>query len=271
MEQQHPAGDPGQDRPLEALLDELLDGWVQFVSDDGPELAQWKNRTEQQVATIMTLTAHVHRTAMILRPVLPNGLTIAHMPLVRSLYEATLTVCWTDEVADGANGLLNEGLRQRRALRQSLANTRSMREIADQISGTDLTELPTASTQQARQMQQRCDDIALDGGYAIYRMLSGLSHPSVDTIDAYVDGDSFQLGQRMSIKSNPGVLESSYAWSHLVACCLVWSGMVTNYLDKSRSRRNRLRRIARELDVQPQLAVRYDAHLRGQQNHPRRR
>lgn len=247
---------------LAELIDDLLTGWVRFVSADGVSLSDWNGRTEAQVATIMTLTAHVHATATILRPVLPSGLTIAHMPLVRSIFESTITVVWCDEVADGANALINEGARQRRNLRDSLAKTHSMEEMAAHIS-TGVGSLPTSSDHQARQIESRCGDVALDGAYVLYRMLSGMSHTSIDTIDAYLDGDTFRPGQPMSVKSNPGVLSSSFSWAHMVACCLVWSGMVTNYLDRGRTRRNDLRRVAHALEVTPELAVHYSANRRG--------
>lgn len=134
------------------LIDDLLTGWVRFVSADGVSLSDWNSRTEAQVATIMTLTAHVHTTATILRPVLPSGLTIAHMPLVRSIFESTITVVRCDEVADGANALINEGARQRRNLRDSLAKTHSMAEMAAHIS-TGVGSLPTSSDHQARQIE----------------------------------------------------------------------------------------------------------------------
>lgn len=249
------------DENLAKVIDQLLDGWVQFVSDDGPSLSDWRGRTEQQVATIMTLTAHVHSTAMILRPSLPSALTIAHMPLVRAMFEATITVAWCDEVAGGANALINEGSRQRRNLRDSLAMTHSMTEMANKIS-IGVGALPTSSAEQARRIESRCADVALDGAYALYRMLSGMSHASIDTIDAYLDADSFQPGQPMSVKSNPGTLNTSFSWAHLVACCLVWTGMVNNYLDPARTRRNSLRRIAQALDVKPELPVKFSANRR---------
>ncbi len=249
-------------KSLADLVDQLLDGWVQFVGDEGPELSDWRGRTEAQVATMMTLTAHVHATATILRPALPSGLTIAHMPLVRSIFESTITVVWCDEVADGANALINEGSRQRRKLRDSLARTHSMTEMATKIS-VGVGSLPTSSDEQARRIESRCADVALDGAYAFYRVLSGMGHASIDTIDAYLDGDTFKPGQPMSVKSNPGVLSSSFSWSHMVACCLVWSGMVTNYLDRARTRRNDLRRLARALEVAPELAVKFSAYRRG--------
>lgn len=249
--------------PVQTVVEELLEGWKGFVQDGGPTLSDWRGRSQAQVATIMTLTAHVHATAAIVQPVLPDGLSIAHMPLVRSIFEATMTVVWCDEVADGAQSLVNEGARQRRALRASLETTRTMGDIAEQLSGTDWTGMPTSSEQQARSIEKRCDDVALDGAYAFYRVLSGLSHVSVETIDAYLDAASFVPGEPMSVKSNPGSLASSPAWSHLVACCLVWSGMVVNYLDPSRSRRSHLRSVARTLGIRPELPVKYDAHRRG--------
>lgn len=247
---------------LASILNELIDGWVHIVSDDGPSLSDWGGRTEEQVATIMTLTAHVHSTAIILRPVLPDRLTIAHMPLVRAIFETTMTVVWCDEVADGAAALINEGSRQRRNLRNSLAKTRSMTELASRVS-VGVGSLPTSSEQQARNVEARCADVALDGAYAFYRMLSSMSHPSIETIDAYLDGESFRAGQQLSVKSNPGVLGSSFSWAHMVACCLVWSGRVTDYLDRGRTRRNDLRRIARLLGAPEVLPVRYTAHQRG--------
>jgi hypothetical protein len=215
-----------QQESLPEMIAELLDGWKDFVTGTGtgPNLTDWRGRSEAQVATIMTLTAHVHATATILRPAIPDELTIAHMPLVRSIFESTITIAWCDEVADGALSLVTEGARQRRALRRSLEKSRTMSEMADQISGTDWSRLPTSSTPQARSIEQRCDDVALNGAYAFYRMLSGLSHVSIETIDAYLDAESFIPGEPMSVKSNPGPISSSPAWSHLVASCLVWSG-----------------------------------------------
>lgn len=248
---------------LSPLIDELLSGWLAFVGHDGPELSDWRGRTAPQIATIMTLTAHVHQTAIILRPVLPDGLTIAHMPLVRSIFESTITLVWCDEVPDAANALINEGSRQRRNLRDSLAKTHSMAEMAAQINVVDGV-LPTSSEQQARWIESRCKDIALDGAYALYRMLSGMGHASIDTVDSYLDSQSLIPGQPISVKSNPGSLPSSHAWSHVIACCLLWSGMVANYLDRTRSRRSALRRIAKALQVQAELPVKYNAVQRTQ-------
>ncbi|PZU04551.1 MAG: hypothetical protein DI630_00045 [Gordonia sp. (in: high G+C Gram-positive bacteria)] len=246
---------------LSEVFDDLLDGWVQSKGDHGPTLTDLRGRTEQQIAAVMTMTAHAHATALVLRPVLPDGLTIAHMPLVRAVFEATITAVWCDEVADGANALINEGSRQRRNLRKELGKTRSMAEMAEKIN-TGAGSLPTTSEQQAKRIEARCSEVSLDGAYAVYRMLSGLGHASIDTMDAYLDEGSFTPGH-ISIKSNSGPLDSSFAWAHLVASCLVWSGRVVDFLDPARSRRSALQRAARALDINDLLRVDYNASARG--------
>lgn len=192
------------------MIEEMLDGWNSFVNDD-VTLTDIRARTDEQVATIMALTAHVHATALVLRSALPDGLTIAHMPLVRSIFESTITVAWCDEVADGTHALMNEGARQRRNLRDALARTRSLADMAHQMEVSSAV-LPTSSTEQARIIEKRCEDVAFDGAYALYRMLSGLGHASVQTIDAYLDENSFAESRRIGVNSNPGAMGSSFAW-----------------------------------------------------------
>ncbi len=247
---------------LSGPLDELLAGWIEFVNGE-PTMNSWRGRSHAQVATIMGLAAHVHNTAVLLRPAMPSDLTIVHVPLVRAIFEATITLVWCDEVADGAESLAREGARQQRGLIRALAGTRTLKDLADHISQVEWTEDQPASAAQGKFIEKRCADVALDGAYAIYRMLSALSHASTDTIDAYLVGDSPAPGVPLSVTTNPGPLSSSVAWSHLVGSCMVWAGMTVNYLDRNRARRSDLRRVGRQLGIDPELAVNYSAHRRG--------
>lgn len=52
-------------------------------------------------------------------------------------------------------------------------------------------------------------------------MLSSMSHAGIGIVDAYLDDNSFRADEPISVKTNPGTLDSSFAWSHLVALCLV--------------------------------------------------
>lgn len=251
MTQQEPA--------LDLIIDELLEGWSNFTSSDGPALKGLRERTEPQVVTLMSLTAHAHQMAALVRPAIPGDLTVVHMPSVRAIFESTMTVIWCDEVADAAAAMVNESMRQRRALRTSMANSVTFAQMAAAVEELPADPLPSESNAQARHMERMCNDVGLDGGYALYRILSSLSHATVDTVDAYLDAETFVPDGPMSVRSRPATLTASRAWSHLVASCLVWSGMVTNYLDPARTRRNDLRRIARELEIKPVVPVRYDA------------
>lgn len=236
--------------------------WRAIVADGTSSQSDWGQRTPAQVTTVMALTAHAHQTALILAPSMPDGLTIAHIPLVRAIFEATITLVWCDEVADGANALINDGARQRSNLQSSLRNTRSLAGLAEEVT-TYSSRLPTSSSESAKMMEKRCAEVDLDGAYAYYRMLSSMSHASTTTIDAYLDDSSFRDGQPISVMTNPGPLTSSASWSHLVAACLVWSGRVADYLDRERTRRDVLRGYARRLGIPDVLRVDYRAHRRG--------
>ncbi len=250
------------------ILDGLLEGWSSFVTDPTAVLARWQKRQELQVAAVITLVTHVHATAAYLRPALPGGLTIVHMPLVRSILEATVTAVWCDEVADGAAGLLNESARQRTNLIAALQQTQTFSEISDELNLTEYGRLPSSSNQQARSIEGRFSDVALDGGYALYRLLSGMTHISSETMDAYLYQDSFPAGRAMHIKTDPDPMGMSVTWTHLIACCLMWSGRVVEYLDTKHTRRSDLRSAARDLGVSDVLSVRYAAQQRGSKPPP---
>lgn len=259
----------GDREQLIEALDELLDGWDEFVSTShitwvGTGARKGRDRSEAQTAIVVGLVTHVHETARLLRPAMPDGLTIAHMPLVRSIYESTLTAVWADEVADGAEAIMKEEGRNRRALGQALNGIESFKEGVP-IPHTEWADVETPSANQARYFEQLAKEVALEGAYTYYRVLSGLSHVSIMTVDQYVEetqvGES-EAGFRFIARPDP---KGSETWSSLVAYCLVWAGMVANYYDASRSRRGALRSIARKLGINPELAVDGDAILKRRQ------
>ncbi|WP_343894570.1 DUF5677 domain-containing protein [Janibacter melonis] len=243
------------------ILDGLLEGWFDYIGDlNGPPL-KLRHLTRPQMVFVMSLTAHVHATAKALRPVLPDGLTIAHMPLVRSIFEATVTAVWCQAVDDGAEALMQEGDRQRNNVRRAVGEALSVREM-ERVATYDLGALISSSTAQGRSMEKRLEDLEMPGAYVIYRVLSGQSHASIETMENYVDQQSFTQ-EPLSIKSNPGAHPRSAEWIELCASCLVWSGALINFHDPARSRRSELRQAARELQIDWILKVKPDAVRRG--------
>lgn len=251
---------------VERALDELLSGWDTFVSDvlispEGTGARAGRHRTEAQMCIVMGLVTHVHETARVLRPFMPEGLTIVHMPLVRSIYESTLTAVWCDEVADGAEAIMKEDGRQRRALQQALAGIDSLQSSAP-IPYQEWADVETPSADQARRFEKMAGEVDLDGAYAYYRVLSSLSHVSIMTIDEYVEDVDRAGAKSIEFIARPEPVGGS-SWSYLVAYCLIWAGTVANYYDKTRMRRNELRRIARELGIRSELGIHVEAVQRG--------
>ncbi|RXW31524.1 DUF5677 domain-containing protein [Propioniciclava flava] len=244
---------------LAKAFDELLAGWDEFVETShiswrASGARKGRDRSPAQTAIVVGLVTHVHETARLLRPAMPAGLTIVHMPLVRSIYESTLTAVWADEVADGAEAIMKEDGRQRRALQRAWEGIESFKD-GGTIPYTEWADVETPSATQARNFEQLAGEVALDGAYAYFRVLSNLSHVSIMTVDEYVeeiDSNHSEASFRFIARPEP---MGGTAWSSLVAYCLVWSGMVANYYDETRSRRNELRHIARELGINAELPV----------------
>lgn len=258
---------PKADEVLETV-DGLLSGWDDFIRDPAPSLSRrgtgsrrGRDRTEVQVAVILALATHVHATAAYLRPVLGDQVTVVQMPLVRAIFESTLHIVWVDEVDDAVNAFVNEAGRSRRNLSASLARTHTLKDWADQIRHTDWVDLDTTSTDQAKHFERLAEDIALGGAYAYYRLLCQHTHPTVAVVDQYLVPEEFSP-EHITLRTTPTPL-TPVPWTHIVASCLVWSGMVVNYLDPARQRRAELRRAAASLHIPAELAVRDTAIRRG--------
>lgn len=254
------------------IIDELLAKWEAFISDPDTSLSgkgtgagAGHDRTPEQVQVVLGLVTHVYATVRYLRPAIGDGLTIVQMPLVRSTFEATLTAVWCDEVADGARAMVNEDVRQRRNLAAELAKTHTLADLAQTVAHLDLVALETSSADQARQFQQLAADIAMDGAYATYRMLSHLSHPGIKVVDEYMVADDPANPEDVEFRREPDPMTSASAFAGILACNLVWAGMVANYYDPTRTLRNSLRAAARKLGVKPELFVQYNASRRAQQ------
>ena len=255
------ASEPGS---VIAAIDELLEGWDTFcesvrVTPVANGARRGRDRTMAQFAVVISLVTHVHAVAKVLRPAMPDGITVAHMPLVRSIYEATLTAAWCDEVPDSAEAIMKEEGRQRRNLDVAMRSAASFAS-AKPIPHVDWAEVETPSAVQGRNFEKLADDVALDGAYVLFKILSSFSHATVRVVDEYLIEGGGDLD--MSFKEKPDPLGSE-GWTLLVAACLVWAGMVANFYDPARTRRNALRAIAKRLEVSDELPIKMTAINRG--------
>lgn len=248
---------------LTEAVDELLEGWDRFVAETrlqtlGTGARSGRHRSLGQMAFVVGLVTHVHETARLLRASMPGPLTVVHMPLVRVMYECTLTAVWCDEVDDGAPGKMNEYLRSKKNTHGSAQKMKSL-DPSRMPKPPENQEYESESNSQARRFEQLTGEVALDGAYFYYRAMSSLSHATVEVADEYLD-----LGEDGHLEFLARPKGPVNDWSYLtVTYCLIWSGMVANYYDKNRSRRDELRRIARRVGIEPELPVYYEAVERG--------
>lgn len=255
---------------LTAVVDELLRGWDEFVDASrlqtlGTGARRGRDRSMGQMAFVIGLVTHVHESARHLRQSMPGPLSVVHMPVVRAMYESTLTAVWCDEVDDGAAAKVTEHWRGRKNTRAAILDMNSF--DASQVPPRDeIQRLASESVEQGKEFVKLCDEVALDGAYFYYRLMSSLSHASVEVADAYLD-----LGE----DGHPEILArpkpaANDEWPYLtVVYCLIWSGMVANYYDPSRLRRNDLRRIAQGVGIAAELPVKASAVDHGSQRRHR--
>lgn len=233
------------------VIDELFDGWRDRHTQSTDTSKMRRQRSLGQVAAILSLTAHTYETAALLRPAMPDAVTMAHMPLVRTIYETALTVLWIDKVDDAAQAWLNEFVRQRGVLRETMAKSTSLAQYAAAVTHVDDDKPDTSGSvdSEARHFERLSQRLQLDGAYAYYRLLCQMTHPSATAADQYLapsETSAFAFNPR------PAPLENSRTWACLVAGCLVWSARVVDYIDGS-ARRNDLRSCARRLGIKADL------------------
>lgn len=246
---------------LHWLIRELVDGW-----HSRPDFAVFRVSDQPTSIAILTFATHVHRVAPVVVDLLEAGLVLESTPLLRLAYECALTAQWLKQVPDGVAGFVNEGVRQRRAVAATLreASFTFGHELAQQVSqNLPADPMDSTSNASARQFAQLCEDLAGVGrdGYALYRLLTQYSHPSMYLSDLYLslaperpDGPP---------DYDPGAqLEAKAAWAHLMCSSLVWAGRAVDMADRNHPRRSELRDAARRLGINSELRISDRAWLR---------
>lgn len=184
--------DPSTDDDYRRIGEELLASWNGGQGSDFTARRRGRGRTwtQPQLAVVHSLAAHVHRLYAPVARLLDDGWIVESMPLVRSAYEAALTAQWVAQTADGANAFVNEDVRKRNQLERT-----AQAGVPDSIRGdtsiphTDLEPLETSAAGSARNFEQLCKDLTPGGAsaYFPYRVLSMHSHPSLASVDDYLD------------------------------------------------------------------------------------
>lgn len=242
------------------VADSLFRGWEAGMSDD-LQGTRRREKSYQQVAVTFGLAAHAHNVASAALELIRCDRVLVAMPLVRSVYECSLKAHWVSQAPDAAAAFVNEDLRQRRAHVETLRRTRTLSQFADDMEKQLVESFDTNSS--AKQFENICNDLRPGGAdaYALYRLLSQLSHATVAVADFYLEPHETSP---IALRAFPAEEPSGKSWAFTVACSLVWAGRAVDYLDQRAPRRSELRASARRLGITSELHLTPSAYQRMQ-------
>ena len=253
---------------LHALQEELLARWDDFTSDGltvRPRDRRKRILEQRRLALVFGLAAHVHETARVLTPHFRLDETSpVVMPLVRSAYETALTCVWVCHAHDAPEAFGNEYTRQRKAIDKTMRESPDpwLRGLADSVAGADEPIIATDSDEQAKYFRARCTDLDGDArAYWAYRLMSGLSHPTIELVDHYVQANPDDVNRLAGFRATPSPLpgEASHAFTLM---SMIWSARAVTSFAPNPQYRSFLRGAAKQLGTTADLSLANAYHAR---------
>jgi hypothetical protein len=259
--------DEFSEEQLCGALTRLVDGWTMARGD----ARSFSSRAHPaRVSVVYALTAHTHRLARATLCLLEAGFKAEALPNIRAAYESALAISWITQIDDGLPAYLNRNHNHQILLRNS-ASAAGWAAGQHRIPADDLSAFLVSgqSTQGARSTEKLCEDFFFsEGMYAIYRLLSGMAHPSAHIADLYLvlrEADQVPLLGTEPNYENDRMFIVGYL--HILCSSLVWSARALNLIDSERANsdeRQRLRGMAAELKIPEFLVVTPEAKFRGE-------
>jgi hypothetical protein len=248
---------------LAAITRSLIEGWSDAPAAGVTFGQKGRIPSRGRFVLIHSFAAHTHRLAAAALDMLDTGLTIEVLPLVRQALECALTAVWLAQNEDAGNAFANEHIRQRRSIRRSLERSPNpvFANGAATLPDVELEDLDSASNAQARNFQQRCEDLAgARDLYLYYRLLSEYIHPSMRLAEQYVlpDQDRNDIESLLLVPNT----DVGTVWRWCLAASVLWAGTAVDYVDVSRRRRSELRAAALAIGTQRDLHLTPEAQQR---------
>jgi len=249
---------PSRDRLVElaAALYELRGGNGGFTARVTPEVVR-------RVPAVFGTARHAVELGDAAVELFVGGRELVAMTLARSSFESAITAMWLVQSPEGVKGFVGEDFRQRRTLSKTMSEAAStvFREGADRIAHLSEDKVETLAASEAKYFNARCE--ALDGGkdaYVLYRIMSGMAHPSATLVDYYLDAnDDSPTGCDLHYEPKPIGHDS---WLFLTVAAMMWANRAIDHLDSDHLHRNRLREIASELGVNDTLKLSWAARAK---------
>lgn len=210
--------------------------------------------------TVYALTRHTLHSGRAMMNLYEAGDELVSMPLARMTFQCAIYAQWLVHSEEALGGLLNEGYRQRKAVSRAMAASVNalFNEGASRVAHIDEEDIDSIATDAARNFEQLCN--SLQGGhdaYIYYRLLSGMSHPSISLVDEYVKIDP-DRPTSVILGRNPERIGHD-SWLFLTVAAMIWGARALDHLDDEHVHRSFLRDQARRLRVAETLALTQEA------------
>lgn len=248
-----------------SLITELQSEWK--VASEVREFRQPQSRRGRRftgadgarITAVIGLARHVHDTSQAIMLLLDHGHASAAVPLVRLVFECSLTAAWLVQSTDdhGIRAFLHSYSRSRSSLQKDAmeATTGVFRDGAAEIADTDPTPF-RGSYDDAHRFGEICLDLSPGGkdAYIYYRVFSGLSHASPRVADLYF-APAGQGSGIPALRPTPDQPIPTDTLAFFTAASMLWSARAYSYLITDTSYRNFLRRSARQLEINDELKL----------------
>ncbi|SDF60249.1 hypothetical protein SAMN05660662_2672 [Blastococcus aurantiacus] len=225
-------------------VDRLLRHWERAQQDDVALRIRGHVEPAHGLA-LWGLTCHVYEQTRLVRPLIESHGGIELAPMIRSLYENALMAQWLVQRGPKAlPGFLKVGARQRFYLAKTMHEA-SWTGMTDEIVQRLENGIPEEGelAAQAKHFEKILGDFGSGRlMYAVYRYLSGLSHPGITLVDAYAHMDA---AGNVSLRREAEVHDAG-TWAWTTVWALVWSRGALDSLTDASPARHFLKGMARE-------------------------
>jgi Family of unknown function (DUF5677) len=166
--------------------------------------------------------------------------------LIRVVLEHTILLHWVAELGDrGVAAILAS---QSKRVDQTIKTAREAqmalsRDVERQMRAA--AETPISETKAIGQFRTVCKELGLLELYFVYSVESGFVHPSIATINTYIDADG-NLATRPQRKTHETNVE-------MLAYCLIWANRDFDMLTPGQPRTRELENLARSVQAAPVL------------------
>lgn len=205
------------------------------------------------------LARHAVETSDAIVALFEQDMELQAIPLIRTVMESAINAAWLVTTENSGSAALNYVANQRIKLLNSLHTSVSQPEGVD--SGWEQIKIESEefSTHEARHFEQRCNSLqGGDGVYAIYRLLSEVSHPNLGLIESYTKANPAGEPSIAIVDSHLQGLDNIFLAVHVSMLAIAMSAW--GQVDETPDLLLKVRTIGQRYGLETRLAAKKASH-----------